>query len=132
MAVDMEIFAPDPIRNAAVSFQIFTNMHQPVLHLLNLDSEVPMLRTPGTHRLTCSLPKLRLYPGHYYLTFYFGSSDPRREFAAPKEICPFEVVIIDGIREFYWAPNTAVYVEDSNWKSSSGFENADASKIYSE
>jgi lipopolysaccharide transport system ATP-binding protein len=126
ISVDMEIFTPEPIPNAAVSFQVFTNMHQPVLHVLNLDSEMPMLRTPGTHRLTCTLPKLRLYPGHYYLTFYFGATDPRRVFLAPEEICPFEVVIIDGLRDFYWAPNTAVYVEDSNWIISPAFEKGSA------
>jgi lipopolysaccharide transport system ATP-binding protein len=118
MAVEMEIFTPEPVRNAAVSFQIFTSMHQPVLHVLNLDSEMPILRTAGTHRLTCTLPQLRLFPGHYYMTFYFGASDPRREFAAPAEICPFEVVIIDEVREFYWAPNTALYVEETEWSSS--------------
>ncbi len=123
MAVEMEIFTPEPIRNAAVSFQIFTEIHQPVLHLLNLDSELPMLRTAGIHRLTCTLPRLQLYPGNYYLTFYFGATDPRREFSAPREICRFEVVIIDGIREFYWAPNTAVYLDDSNWSSSKVFDN---------
>src|SRR5262249_28625580 len=59
MAVEVEIFTPEPIRNAAISFQIFTMMHQPVLHILTLDSELPMLRVPGKHRLTCTLPKLR-------------------------------------------------------------------------
>ncbi len=69
-------------------------MHQPVVHVLNLDSEVPMLREPGLHRLTCTFPKLRLYPGHYYLSFYFGASDPKRQFDAPSEICPFEVAVL--------------------------------------
>ena len=94
---------------------MFTSTHQPVLHLLNLDSETAMLRTAGRHRLTCTLPSLRLYPGHYYLSFHFGASDPRRDFGGPKEVCAFEVVLLDEMREFYWAPNTAVYVENSHW-----------------
>jgi lipopolysaccharide transport system ATP-binding protein len=122
IAVDIEIFTPEPIQKAAVSFQILTMMHQPVLHVLTLDSELPMLRVPGRHRLTCTLPKLRLFPGHYYLSFYFGATDPRREFEAPQEICQFEVAVLDNVRDFYWAPDTALYVEESRWSISPASE----------
>ena len=116
MSIDIEIFTPEPIPNSAISFQVFTTMHQPVLHVLNLDSEVPMLRAAGRHKITCTFPKLRLYPGHYYLTFWFAATDPRRQFEGPKEICPFEVVAIDEVRDFYWYPNNAFYVEDVKWQ----------------
>lgn len=117
MTVEVEIKTPEPIPNAALSFQIYTSGHQPVLHVLNLDSEVPMLRSTGTHRVSCKFPKLHLYPGHYYLTFYFGASEPRRVFDGPAQICPFEVSVLDEIREFYWQPNNALYVEDVEWQS---------------
>lgn len=119
MTVDVEIHTPEPVPNAAVSFQIMTSSHQPVVHVLNLDREVPMLRSSGTHRLTCLFPKVRLYPGIYHLDFYFGASEPRRVFEAPHQICPFEVAVLDEIREFYWSPNRALYVEDVEWTSKS-------------
>jgi lipopolysaccharide transport system ATP-binding protein len=115
MTIDVEIHAPEPVPNAAVSFQIVTSRHQPVLHVLNLDSEVPMLRSAGTHRLRCLFPRLRLYPGNYYLNFHFGASEPRRVFEAPHQICPFEVAVLDEVREFYWYPDNALYVEDVQW-----------------
>jgi lipopolysaccharide transport system ATP-binding protein len=115
MSIDIEISAPERIPNSAISFQIMTNSHQPVLHVLNLDAEVPMLRSAGTHRLTCLFPRLRLYPGNYYLSFYFGASEPRRVFEAPQQICPFEVAVLDELREFYWYPKNALYVEDVEW-----------------
>ena len=117
MTIDIEIHAPEPVPNAAVSFQIMTSKHQPVVHVLNLDSEVPMLRSAGTHRIRCLFPNLRLYPGHYYFNFYFGASEPRRVFEAPHQICPFEVVVLDEVREFYWYPDNALYVEDVQWTS---------------
>jgi ABC-type polysaccharide/polyol phosphate transport system ATPase subunit len=117
MSIEVEIHAPDPVPNAAVSFQIMTSRHQPVVHVLNLDSEVAMLRSAGTHRFRCLFPKIRLYPGNYYLNFYFGASDPRRVFEAPLQICPFEVAVLDEIREFYWYPGNALYVEDVQWTS---------------
>ena len=117
MTVDIEIHAPEPVANAAVSFHIVSSRNQPVLHVLNLDSEVPMLRSAGTHRLRCTFPKLRLYPGNYYLNFYFGASEPRRKYEAPHQICPFEVAVFDEVREFYWYPDNALYVEDVQWTS---------------
>ena len=117
MTIDVEIHVPEPVPNAAVSFHIMTSRHQPVVHVLNLDSEVPMLRSAGRHTLRCVLPKVRLYPGNYYLNFYFGATDPRRKFDAPREICPFEVAVLDEVREFYWYPDNALYVEDVQWSS---------------
>ena len=126
MTVAIEMTTPDKVPNSNISFQIMTSSHQPVAHVLNLDSEVPMLRAPGVHRLVCTFPGLRLYPGHYYLSFCFGASEPRRVFQSPavadwhwKEVCPFEVVQLEEIRDFYWAPDNAIYVEEVEWSSES-------------
>lgn len=115
MRVDIEINTPEPIPNAAISFQIMTVSHQPVVHVLNLDHEVPMLRSAGIHRLSCLFPNLRLYPGFYYFRFFFGASEPRRVFAAPDHICNFEVGVLGEIRDFYWYPDKALYVEEVEW-----------------
>ena len=120
MAIDIELWTPKAVPNANVSFQIMTGGNQPVVHVLNLDSEVPMLRTPGTHRLRCRFPNVRLFPGHYYLSFSLGASEPRRTFEAPGRVCPFEVVVLDQVRDFYWEPNSASYVEDVVWSTDSG------------
>jgi len=119
MTVEIEVTTPDKVLNSAISFHIMTSSHQPVVHVLNLDSEVPMLRAPGVHRLKCIFPSLRLYPGHYYLRFYFGASEPRRVFEGPEEVCPFEVTQLEEVREFYWYPDNGVYVEEVEWSSES-------------
>ena len=115
MTVEIEVMTATPVPNAAVSFQILTTTNQPVLHVLNLDSEVAMLRSAGTHRLVCRFPSLRLYPGHYQFVFYFGASEPRRVFSAPADICHFEVVQLEEVREFYWYPDNALYIEEVAW-----------------
>ena len=61
-----------------------------------------MLRSAGTHKLSCVFPRLRLYPGLYHLSFRMGASEPRRIFETPRQICPFEVAVLDEIRGFYW------------------------------
>jgi lipopolysaccharide transport system ATP-binding protein len=116
MSVEIDIDTPESVPNAAVSFQILTPACQPVLHVLNLNSEISILQKPGRHKLICTFPRIRLYPGNYLMDIHFGASEPRRVFEAPKRICPFEVAMIDEVREFYWAPNNALYVEDVYWK----------------
>ena len=115
MSIDIELFTPEAVPNAAISFQIISSTQQPVLHVLNLDSEHAMLRHAGTHRLRCDFPKLRLFPGRYHFNFYLGATEPRREFAAPAQICHFDVAVLDQIRDFYWSPDSALYVEDVKW-----------------
>jgi hypothetical protein len=115
MIVEIEIATPTPVPNANVSFQIMTSDSQPIVHVLNLDSEMPILRSAGTQTLHCRFPNLRLFPGHYHLAFHLGASEPRRVFNAPDQICRFEVAVLDEIRDFYWAPNTALYVENVVW-----------------
>jgi lipopolysaccharide transport system ATP-binding protein len=117
MTVDIEIHTPEPVPNSNVSFQILNTSNQPVLHVLNLDSELPMLRSAGTYKLSCVFPRLRLFPGLYNFNFYMGASQPRRVFRAPHRVCPFEVAVLDEVRDFYWAPNSALYVEDVKWSS---------------
>lgn len=120
MEIEVDVASPEPVPNAAVSFQVMTAGHQPVLHVLNLDSEVPMLRAAGVTSVVCRFPNVRLYPGRYYLKFYFGASEPRRVFEAPQDICPFEVAVLDQTRDFYWYPNNALYVEDVEWRQMEG------------
>jgi lipopolysaccharide transport system ATP-binding protein len=119
MKVEIEITTPEPVPNSAISFHVLTRSHQPVLHVLNLDSEVPMLRSSGVHRLACTFPSLRLYPGHYCLRLYFGASEPRRVFEGLAEVCFFEVIQLEEVREFYWYPDNGIYVEEVEWSSKS-------------
>ncbi len=116
MEIEFEIHHPMPIPNAAFSFQICNLSSQPVMHVLTLDSELAMLREAGRTRLICRMAKMRLYLGQYYLRVDFGASEPRRIFETPENICRFEVINSGPPREFYWYPDSAAYVEDTEWR----------------
>ena len=116
MEVHIQIETNEAVPNSALSFQVMSVAQQPILHVLNLDSELPMLRKAGVHHLVCRFPRLRLYPGNYRLNFYLGASNPRRKYAAPTGVCPFEVTVLDHVRDFYWYPDHATYVEDVEWR----------------
>ena len=42
---------------------------------------------------------------------------PRRVFEGIDQICPFEVSVLDEVRDFYWYPDNALYIEDVEWTS---------------
>lgn len=113
--VEIEIQTPIPINGAAVSFQIIDNDGTPIVHILNLDSENSFARNPGTFILSCCFPKLKLYPGNYSLIVHFAELSSKIHFETLENICPFEVVVLNELRDYYWIPNHARYVEEHNW-----------------
>ncbi|MDB9439700.1 Teichoic acids export ATP-binding protein TagH [Dolichospermum sp. UHCC 0315A] len=115
MEVNFQISTPIPIKGAAVSFQIYDSMQQPVLHILTLDSELAICREPGVFNLICRIPKLRLYLGKYTIKVHFAEQKTRKKFQTIEHICPFEVTIYGQSREYYWYPGHAKYVEECEW-----------------
>lgn len=114
--VEIEIYTPISLIGAAISFQIIDNDGTPIIHVLNLDSENPFGRSPGTYKLNCNFPKLRLYPGNYSLIVYFAELSSKNHFETLENICPFEVVVLHELRDYYWIPNHARYVDEHNWQ----------------
>jgi len=60
-----DVFAPAPINGARVSVQVCDAYQQPIAYVWAYDSERPICRSAGVHRLTCRIPKCRLYAGDY-------------------------------------------------------------------
>ena len=98
------------------SFQIIDNNGTPIIHVLNLDSEIEFGRNPGRYFLNCTFPQLKLYPGKYSLIVYFADLTTKEHFETIENVCPFEVVVLNELRDFYWNPNQARYIEDYSWK----------------
>ena len=116
LEVKLEINTPTPIKNAALSFQIVDALEQPILHLLTLDSDLPMCRQPGIFHLVCSIQRLRLYIGQYSLKVHFAEKVGGKKFQTISNICPFEVVVYGELRDYYWRHGNAKYVEEAQWK----------------
>lgn len=115
MELHFVVNTPIPINGAALSFQVFNSMNQPVIHLLCLDEEIRFGRKPGVFELICQLSKVRLYLGQYNLTVHFAEREGGRKFSTITNICPFEVVAYGQVRDHYWHPGTCTYIEDSRW-----------------
>jgi lipopolysaccharide transport system ATP-binding protein len=108
------IYSPIPVHKSAFSFQIFSSLGQPVVHLLVLDSEMPLFRHPGTYQLTCEIPRSKLYIGRYTITTHISGPPNGQHYESVSHICPFEV-ISTASRDHFWRLGTCSYIEDCRW-----------------
>ena len=113
---NFEIYTPQSIPSAAVSYQIFNSQKIPIVHILVLNEEQNFCNTKGVYLLKSVIPKLRLYPDTYSITVYFSDKVSKNRFEVLSDIISFEVKVLGEIRDYYWKPNTAMYVEDNYWE----------------
>lgn len=108
------IHTPVPVHKPTFSFQIFNHLGQPVVHLLVLDSEMPLFRQPGTYEVLCEIPRTKLYIGQYTIATHIGGPQGGPHYESVSQICPFEV-ITTASRDHFWKPGTCSYVEECEW-----------------
>ena len=115
MKVVVEISTPKPINTARLSFHACNNLGEPMIYFWAHDTEFPMCREPGTYRLVCTIPKVRLYMGNYTLRLHLKEFAGGREFDSLENICPFEVVMYGQDREGGWHRGMCTYLEEGSW-----------------
>lgn len=115
MRLVFDVTTPTAIRSATFSLQIVDSLLQPIVHLWLFDSERPLCRTPGTHRLICEIPRLRLYLGRYAITTHLGEGRGGAHFQTLEAVCPFEVVMHGHERDWPWQEGACRYLEEGRW-----------------
>lgn len=110
-----EINNPTPVASAAISYQIVNSSNIPVLHILNLSEEIPFCKEKGTYVLRSVIPNARLYPDDYRLVVYLADKITKNRFEKIEDVVSFEVKVFGELRDYYWYPKHAVYVEDTVW-----------------
>lgn len=110
------IFTPRPLKGAFLSFQIVDSKERNFSHIHLSDTEHPFCREAGLFKLSCTVPKLRLYMGDYSLKVYFSDSRGQEMYETLGNICPFKVTMFNTLRpEYPWQPDACAYVEESSW-----------------
>jgi lipopolysaccharide transport system ATP-binding protein len=110
------IFTPIAIEAAALSYQIVNSRGVPVIHSLNLAEENSFCKYPGEFELTSIIEKSRLYPDSYTLTIHFADNYTKQKYDTITDQCYFEVKKFGEIRDYYWRPGNAIYLEDNHWE----------------
>jgi len=117
MEVAIDISTPVGLKNAALSFQVLNALQQPVMYTWMFDSQHPLCRTPGVHRVRCRIPKVRLYLGHYSLTVNFSEQFGKSFSSKLDNICPFSVEMLGLAHDFSWSPDYGQFIDDYEWDS---------------
>jgi lipopolysaccharide transport system ATP-binding protein len=110
-----DVTVPVAMPSGVFSFQVFDARMQPVLHMWVFDREKPFCRAPGSYRLTCDIPRLRLYLGRYSITAHLSDGYRGGYFQTIENVCPFEVVMHGHERDWAWEEGTCLYLEDGRW-----------------
>jgi len=115
MEVRIELTTPIPMDGARVSFHACNSMGDAIIYFWCHDTQYPLAREPGTYRLACKIPKMRLFMGEYTLRVHLKDQAGGIGFEELENICPFEMVMYGRDREGGWFKNTCAYLEDGQW-----------------
>lgn len=116
MLVEFVINLPSEMKFLALSYQVLDEMQVPILHSWQIDSSENIARKKGVLKITCEIPKVRLYIGNYSLRVHLSDSKTKEKFDFLDGVCPFEIKMIKNMRSDYnWVRGTAKYIEDSIW-----------------
>ena len=111
----IEIDNPFPIESAAVSYQIINSNNIPVIHILVMNEEINFCNEKGKYILKSIIPKLKLFPDKYRMVVHFANKVTKQKYETLTDIVLFEVKVFGELRDYYWQPNTAIYVEENQW-----------------
>jgi lipopolysaccharide transport system ATP-binding protein len=98
------------------SFQVMNELQVPICHFWLVDPELPFAQRSGAFRLSCVVPRLRLYMGSYTLTTWLAERRGGEVHETLMAICPFRVTM-EGVDrpQYEWAPGACAYVEEASW-----------------
>lgn len=115
LTIWFEVDFPEEVRSPVFSFQILNSNQVKVTHVLVTFSELEFCNRAGKSRFGCYFPTLRLYPDKYTLTLHLSDHFSKEKLQTLEYICPFEVKIQGEVRDYFWKPGEAVFIDNSEW-----------------
>jgi lipopolysaccharide transport system ATP-binding protein len=115
LILHFEVNMPYSLEGMALSFQIYSENETPIIFGFIFDTDTPILRVRGVHKLKCVIPRCKLYQGNYYLKTHLAESKGKVKFEEIDKICHFEVLMLDKNIEWGWQKNLCIYTEKVVW-----------------
>ena len=106
---------PFPMPNACLSFQIFNQYQNPVLHICGYDEGIVILKDVGVTEVHCTIPQLDLNIGSYYVKIIFSEPPGGWVMEGIDHICPFDVVVMDKTTRFGFRPDDCTLLMRGDW-----------------
>lgn len=104
------------IHDLAVSYSVCDEFGSRIFHELFIMSENNYKVNSNSITLMSSIFNIRLFPGNYFLKVFFADSKKKELIQEFDLICPFKIEVFNEIRDYYWIPGQAKYVEKGEWK----------------
>ncbi len=114
LEVIVEITTPRALTGTRLHVTLVNRLGRYCAQAWAYDSERPLCRSAGQHRLVCRFPQLRLAPGQYAVRVGFAERIGGLHDLLER-VCPFEVVMLGQTREGGWPINEVAYFEDAEW-----------------
>ena len=115
MRVEFDLYHPEAIPGACLTFQMVNQAQVPVLHFLAFDHPIQICKGSGTTTVVCQIPRLNLNVGQYTLTAYFSDPPGGQRYQHLEGICHFRVMIFNKTTLFGWRPEACTYHEEAEW-----------------
>ncbi|MBD3627498.1 polysaccharide ABC transporter ATP-binding protein [Cyclobacterium sp.] len=115
-SVEIVVNLPQTGFKPAISYQVFDEFENPVFHELFLGTEHNFETNSGDLKIISEINNLRLYPGDYYLKIHYADSFSKIKIDTISDVCHFKVEVMEALRDYYWQPGVAKYVEKGKWK----------------
>jgi lipopolysaccharide transport system ATP-binding protein len=115
MNVEFDLYHPEPIPGACLTFQMINQAHVPVVHFRAFDHPIEICKGSGTTTIVCQIPRLNLNVGQYSLTAYFSDPPGGQSYDFLEAVCHFRVVILNKTTLWGWRPEACTYHEEAEW-----------------
>lgn len=114
--ISFEIYIPNLLNGGNITFHIINMYEQSIAHFWLFDSENKIFNKKGLIRIKCQIPKFRLFLGKYTITVYLAENLGTKLLQEIKNVCPFEIVMFNCIREYEWQEGSCTYIDEFIWE----------------
>jgi ABC-type polysaccharide/polyol phosphate transport system ATPase subunit len=115
-SVEIVVDISQNVKKPAISYQVFDEYENPIFHELFLGSEHEIDFSSDSLKIVSVIENLRLYPGAYFLKVHYADNFSKTKLDTINDICHFNVEVMGELRDYYWQPGVAKYVEKGKWK----------------
>ena len=115
LIIKLRIASPIAVRLAWIAIQISDSRERNYIHIWKTNYEESFLKTPGDFDIICTIPRIKLFMGTYFLNIFVSEPPGGQIFESITNICPFEINMYNMHREYPWREGEAAYIEDSKW-----------------
>lgn len=115
-SVEIVVDISQNVKKPAISYQVFDEYENAIFHELFLGSEHDIDLKSNSLKIVSEIENLRLYPGSYFLKVHYADNFSKTKLDTINDICHFNVEVMGELRDYYWQPGVAKYVEKGKWK----------------